>query len=151
MQTLSSPGLILPEVCVDTDPCGRLASLTVGADDGGVSIDDAYLQVDLMDGSLLSSRLSDDLPGFFRSFQATGLHGYLSGLEIPEALRGDGLGSAMLGAADFLLREAGVTCLWVVPDSKDAERFYRRFGFRVSQRVVSNPLSSYCLLMLAYN
>jgi GNAT superfamily N-acetyltransferase len=53
---------------------------------------------------------------------------------VREELRGQGLGSALLGFTLERMRRRGCHCAWFLWTGEDAARLYRRFGFRESRR-----------------
>lgn len=69
--------------------------------------------------------------------------GYVDGLEVAEANRGRGIGSAMLRRAVGIMADAGVSAVYLhflsgqLSDAEALDRFYRRLGWK--QISGSNP------------
>ncbi len=61
-------------------------------------------------------------------------------LFVPEAQRGRGLGSDLIGRAEVLARERGCLGLWLETFAFQARGFYERLGFTVFGTLEDNPV-----------
>ena len=60
-------------------------------------------------------------------------------LFVPETLRGQGLGAALVGQAEALARERGCLGMWLDTFAFQARGFYERLGFAVFGTLEDNP------------
>jgi ribosomal protein S18 acetylase RimI-like enzyme len=70
--------------------------------------------------------------------------GVVTNLYVRPEYRGEGVGSALLGAAEDRLRELGVdtVALEVMADNEAARRFYRRAGYEPHRVELEKPVES---------
>jgi GNAT superfamily N-acetyltransferase len=72
----------------------------------------------------------------FPAFHRDGLHGYITALVVDEAVRGGGIGEALLAAAEAWFAERGVTKVTLTSALRreEAHRFYERRGYEFNGR-----------------
>ncbi|MFD1332074.1 GNAT family N-acetyltransferase [Methylopila musalis] len=63
-------------------------------------------------------------------------------LVVPEALRGQGLGSDMMRRAEAHARDAGLSGVWLDTFGFQARRFYEKLGFEVFGSLPGHPKGS---------
>ena len=70
--------------------------------------------------------------------------GVVTNLYVRPEHRGEGVGSALLGAAEHRLQELGAdaVALEVMADNEDARQFYRRAGYRPHRVELEKPVES---------
>jgi ribosomal protein S18 acetylase RimI-like enzyme len=99
-----------------------------------------------VDDTLLVAR-DDGVVGFVifereaGSFEQDVARGIITNLYVRPERRGEGIGSALLSAAEDTLRERGIdaVALEVMADNKAARRFYRRAGYRAHRVELEKP------------
>lgn len=96
------------------------------------------LATHVVDGTALVAREADRVVGFVTfELERDGLErsvtrGVVQNVHVESTARGEGIGSALLEAAEERLREHGasVLTLEVMAENDDARRLYRRLGYR---------------------
>jgi GNAT superfamily N-acetyltransferase len=63
-------------------------------------------------------------------------------LVVPEAARGHGLGTALMGRAEAQARELGLVGIWLDTFSFQARPFYERLGYEVFATLADHPRGS---------
>ncbi len=61
-------------------------------------------------------------------------------LSVPEELRGQGLGSALMARAEDIAREAGCVGIWLDTFAFQARGFYEKLGFSVCGEIADHPV-----------
>ena len=100
-------------------------------------------------GGLLVAQLEDELVGFATvtvergSFALDSTRGVLSNLYVKPAFRNQGVGRALLEAAEAYLadRDVEVVTLEAMADNEAARRFYRRHGYETYRVAMERPLA----------
>lgn len=91
----------------------------------------------VVDGSLLVARTDNAVVGFTNvgledgALDSDATRGIVHNLYVEPGARGEGVGSALLDAAEALLRDRGadVIAIEAMADNADARRLYRRRGY----------------------
>ena len=65
---------------------------------------------------------------------------FVVGLFVPEALRGQGLGRALIGRAEDFAREQGMVGVWLDTFDFQARGFYEKLGFSVFGTLEDHPV-----------
>ena len=131
-----SPTRVRPPVAADASAMARLATqLGYASDAPQMTARLAHLKGH-PDIRALVAEQDGRVAGFiglmvFPAFHRDGLHGYITAFVVDEALRGSGIGGALLAAAEdwFAEREVKRVNLTTALHREDAHGFYEKHGY----------------------
>lgn len=126
---------VIPATAADLDACAALMAATPLWQRYGVTLEGARRTLAVAPdhgGRVLVARVGDELAGFVLVYPRGGFarSGYIRLIGVVAACQGQGLGDALMAAAETLVADVAPDMFLLVSDfNVEAQRFYQRLGY----------------------